>query len=411
MKADVLVGLQWGDEGKGKFLEYFAKKYDVIARFQGGPVSGRCVPRGIAQNHDAILIIGSGCVIAPDRFMDDCKKIETFGINLKDRLLISKKAQIIMPTHRLLDEAYNEARGEKKVGTSGEGVGPALADKINRLGLRVGDINDHFAEKFATHKAMHESILRTMHVYASMDMNEIEAKWLEGVEYVKSFQFVDTDRQINKLLKNEKKVLCEGARGAMLDCDFGAYPFVSSCDTVSGAACTGLGISPTQIGEVYGVMKAYSTRQGTGPLTSELFDARAKVLQEKGQERDSGTDRERRCGWIDLVALKYAIMLNGVTKLILTKCDALDEFETIKACVAYKKDVEYIDYYPYAVNGTDIEPVFVEMPGWKQNITDMRTKDELPDELRQFIAFLEKELGMPISYLSVGPHREQTIEL
>ena len=411
IKADVIVGLQWGDEGKGKLIDFFAKKYDAVARFQGGHNGGHSVPRGSTSNNELILILGGGMAISPDRFMDECKKIETFGISLTDRLLISKKAHLVMPSHRFLDEVFEQSRGEMKVGISGEGVGPAFADKANRIGLRVGDIKDHFAEKFATQKALHEQLLRSMHYFTLKDLNEIERHWLDGVEYMKQFQFVDTDRQIYELLKDDRHVLCEGSRGTMLDCDFGIYPYVTACNTVSGAACTGLGIPPTHIGDIYGVMKLYTSRVGFGPMPTELFDSNAKKLRERGLEKECGTSRERRIGWLDLVALKYAIMINGVTKLILTRCDVFEDFDTIKTCVAYKKDAEYIDYYPYAMRGDDIDPVYVEMQGWKQRLSDITNKEDLPDAFLDFVAFLERELGVPVTYVSVGPKSKQIIEM
>lgn len=408
-KADVIIGLQWGDEGKGNMTEFLASKYDVIARFQGGPNTSRTIPHGAGQA-DKILVIGNGAAISPDCLMDEVKQFDKAGVYLKDRLFISKKSQLVMPSHRLLDKAFESVRAENKIGTSGQGVGPAYSDKVNRIGLRMGDIVDHFAEKFATHKAQHESILRAMHYFSPLEIKDIEAKWLEGIEGIKQFQFVDTERLMNKWLKEGKKVLCEGNRGTMLDVDFGAYPFVTSYNTTSAAACTGLGIPPTYIGDVYGVMKIYSTRVGAGPLPTELFDASAKKMRDKGKEIGTGTGFERRCGWIDLVALKYAIMLNGVTKLVLTKCDALDDFETVKACVAYKKDTEFIDYYPDEKVHDELEPVYVEMQGWKDKLSDARTQADLPPAFMEFVEFLEKELGTPIAYISVGQDKEHLIE-
>lgn len=409
-KADVIIGLQWGDEGKGRVTEYLALRYDVIARFNGGPNSVRTIPHGAVLS-DTLLILGNGMAISPDCLMNEIKQIEHAGVYLKDRLLISKRAQLIMPSHRLLDKAYESVRAENKLSTSSQGVGPAYADKANRVGLRIGDIVDHFAEKFATHKAVHESILRSMHFYSPMEINNIESEWLEGVEYIKQFKFVDTEREIHKLMQEGKMVLCEGARGAMLDVDMGTYPFVTSCNTVSAAACTGLGIPPTMIGTVYGVAKIYSTRVGAGPFPTELFDANAKKMREKGNELGTGTEYERRCGWIDLVALKHAIMINGVNKLILTKCDAFDEFETIKACVAYKKDVEFIDYYPDEKSHEELEPIYVEMQGWKERLSYCRKESDFPAAFIEFVRFLEKELGVPVSYVSVGFDKEQTIEM
>lgn len=410
MKADVLVGLQWGDEGKTKMGDFLSADYDVVARFHGGPNSKHILPPGVASV-DKTLVLGNGMAIAPDRFMDEIKTCEAMGAKLNGRLLISRRAQIIMPSHRLLDEAYDSNRAGRKIATSAEGVGPAYSDKVNRLGLCVGDIQDGFAEKFAIHKAQHEATLRSLHVYSSYDIKDVESKWLEGIECMRQFDFVDTEYEINKMLNSGKKILCTGSRGTMLDIDFGSYPHVTSCNTVSAAACTGLGISPNKVGEVYGVFKAFSTRVGRGPLPTELFDSNSKKMRDKALEVGSGTIYERRTGWIDLVALKYAIMLNGVTKLVITKCDALDDLETIKACIAYKKDTEYIDFYPYGIKNDEVEPIFVEMQGWKQDTSEITSSSELPEAFVDYLRFLEKELKLPIYYASVGPGRRQTIKL
>ena len=419
MKVDVLLGLQWGDEGKGKVVDVLTPRYDVVARFQGGPNAGhtlefegnkyvlRSIPSGIFQG-DKVNIIGNGVVRAPDLFMDEARELEKSGHNLHGRLHISKKAHLIMPTHRLLDAAYEAAKGKNKVGTTGKGIGPTYTDKVSRNGLRVGDILDNFEAKYAAHKARHEEMLRALN-YTDYDITEVERHWMEGVEYMKQFELVDSEHEVNRLLKEGKSILCEGAQGTMLDVDFGSYPFVTSSNTICAGACTGLGLGPNKIGEVYGIIKAYCTRVGAGPFPTELFDETGALIRQIGHEYGAVTGRERRCGWIDLVALKYAIMVNGVTKLIMMKSDVLDTFDTVKACVAYNKDGQEIDYFPYDIN-EGIEPVYVEMPGWKQNLTTITSESEFPQAFKDYIAFLERELETPIAIVSVGPDREQTIE-
>jgi adenylosuccinate synthase len=314
-----------------------------------------------------------------------------------------------MPTHRVLDAAYEAAKGKDKVGTTGKGIGPTYTDKISRNGLRVGDILENFEQKYAAHKARHEEILRSMN-FTDYDISEVEKKWLEGIEYLKQFPLVDSEHEVNALLKEGKSVLCEGAQGTMLDVDFGSYPFVTSSNTICAGACTGLGIGPNKIGEVYGIIKAYCTRVGAGPFPTELFDETGDTIRAIGHEYGAVTGRERRCGWIDLVALKYAIMVSGVTKLIMMKSDVLDGFKKIKACVAYKlANGEQIDYFPYDIN-EGIEPVYVEMDGWNQDLTKMKSETEFPQAFKDYIAFLEKELETPIAIVSVGPDRDQTIE-
>ncbi|MCI5561173.1 MAG: adenylosuccinate synthase [Phocaeicola sp.] len=418
MKVDVLLGLQWGDEGKGKVVDVLTPRYDVIARFQGGPNAGhtlefegekyvlRSIPSGIFQG-DKINIIGNGVVLDPALFKAEAEALEASGHPLKERLYISKKAHLILPTHRALDAAYEAAKGSGKVGTTGKGIGPTYTDKVNRTGVRVGDILHHFEEKYQAAKARHEAILRSLQY--EYDITEAEKEWLSAVEYLKTFNLVDSEHEINRMLKNEKTVLCEGAQGTMLDVDFGSYPFVTSSNTVCAGACTGLGISPNKIGDVYGIMKAYCTRVGSGPFPTELFDETGKKLRDIGHEYGAVTGRERRCGWVDLVALKYAIMVNGVTQLILMKSDVLDTFDTIKACVAYKVNGEIIDYFPYDVT-EGVEPVYVELPGWQTDLTKLTDENEFPEEFNAYLDFLEEELETPIKFVSVGPDRKQTIE-
>ena len=418
-KVDVLLGLQWGDEGKGKVVDVLTPRYDVVARFQGGPNAGhtlefegqkyvlRSIPSGIFQG-GKVNIIGNGVVLAPDLFMDEAKDLEKSGHNLHQRLCISKKAHLIMPTHRLLDRAYEIQKGKNKVGTTGKGIGPTYTDKISRNGLRVGDILDGFEEKYEARKQRHLEMLKALKFNDFDGFDEVEAKWMEGIAYMKQFQFIDSEHEINQLLRNGKSILCEGAQGTMLDVDFGSYPFVTSSNTICAGACTGLGIGPNKIGEVYGIMKAYCTRVGAGPFPTELFDETGKTIRDLGHEYGAVTGRERRCGWIDLVALRYAIQVNGVTQLIMMKSDVLDGFDTIKACVAYKQNGAQIDHFPYdIVNG--IEPVYVEMEGWKTDMTAMTSEEQFPKAFNDYVAFLEKELETPICIISIGPDRDQTI--
>ncbi len=417
-KVDVLLGLQWGDEGKGKVVDVLTPKYDVIARFQGGPNAGhtlefegqkyvlRSIPSGIFQG-GKVNIIGNGVVIAPDFFMEEAQGLEKSGHDLRGRLHISKKAHLIMPTHRVLDRAYEAAKGKNKVGTTGKGIGPTYTDKISRNGLRVGDILNGFEEKYAAHKARHLAMLNALN-FTDFDISETEKRWMKGIEYMKQFSIVDSEHEINSLLREGKSVLCEGAQGTMLDVDFGSYPFVTSSNTICAGACIGLGIGPNKVGDVYGIMKAYCTRVGSGPFPTELFDDTGKRIRDLGHEYGAVTGRERRCGWIDLVALRYAIMINGVTKLIMMKSDVLDSFDTIKACVAYKQNGERIDYFPYDIEHC-IEPIYQELSGWKTDMTKMTDKAQFPKAFIDYITFLEKQLDVPITIISIGPDREQTI--
>ena len=417
-RVDALLGIVFGDEGKGKVVDVFTPRYDVVARFAGGPNAGhtiifegkkfvlRSIPSGIFAE-DKINIIGNGCVIAPDLFMAEAKELENAGYDLKSRLHISKRAHLILPTHRVLDRAYEAAKGKNKVGTTGKGIGPTYSEKASRTGLRVGDILENFMEKYNALKARHEQILRDLN-FTEYDITEEEKAWLEGIEYMSTFPLTDTEVEINKYLREGKSILAEGAQGTMLDIDHGTYPFVSSSNTTSGGVCTGLGIGPNVIKEVYGIFKAYSTRVGAGPFPVELFDETGNTLRRIGTEYGAVTGRDRRCGWVDLVALKYAIMINGVTQLIMMKSDVLDTFDTIKACVAYKKNGEILEDMPFETEGC--EAVYKEIPGWKCDLTKMTSEDEFPQAFKDYIKFLEDELETPITILSVGPDRAQTIE-
>lgn len=418
MKVDILLGLQWGDEGKGKVVDVLTPRYDAVARFQGGPNAGhtlefeghkyvlRSIPSGIFQG-GKVNIIGNGVVLDPVLFREEAEQLAASGHDLTQRLYISKKAHLILPTHRMLDAAYEAAKGSGKIGTTGKGIGPTYTDKISRNGLRVGDIFLDFEAKYNALKARHEAILASLNY--EYDITELEARWMEAIEYIKRFRIIDSEHTVNNLLREGKSVLAEGAQGTMLDVDFGSYPFVTSSNTVCAGACTGLGIAPNRIGEVYGIFKAYCTRVGSGPFPTELFDADGEKMCEIGHEFGAVTGRRRRCGWIDLVALRYAVMIDGVTKLIMMKSDVLDTFDTIKACVAYRVDGVETTELPYSLE-SGIEPVYVEMPGWKQNMTAIKSEEEFPQAFKDYIAFLERELGVPIAIVSVGPDREQTIE-
>ena len=416
-KVDTLLGIVFGDEGKGKVVDFFTPRYDVIARFAGGCNAGhtiifdgkksvlRSIPSGIFSENK-VNIIGNGCVIAPDLFMDEAGELERAGYSLTDRLHISRRAHLILPTHRLLDRAYEQAKGKNKVGTTGKGIGPAYSDKAARVGLRVGDILSGFDEKYKTLKAAHERILHDLHY--DYDLKEVEEKWLEGVEYMRRFHLNDTEIEINRMLDGGKNVLAEGAQGTMLDIDHGTYPFVSSSSTTSGGVCTGLGVAPSRIGEVFGIFKAYSTRVGSGPFPVELFDATGDKIRKIGGEYGAVTGRNRRCGGIDLVALRYAVVINGVTQLVMMKSDVLDDFPTIKACTAYiLPDGTQTTDMPYDTAGC--KPVYTDIKGWQTDITGMRSEAELPAELKDYIAFIEKALGRPVKIVSVGPDREATI--
>ena len=416
-KVDALLGIVFGDEGKGKVVDVFTPQYDVVARFAGGPNAGhtiifegkkfvlRSIPSGIFAE-DKVNIIGNGCVIAPDLFMAEARELESAGYDLKSRLHISKRAHLILPTHRVLDRAYEAAKGKNKVGTTGKGIGPTYSDKASRTGLRVGDILDNFEAKYQALKARHEQILKDLN-YTDYDISEEEKTWLEGIKYMSEYPLTDTEIEINQYLKEGKNVLAEGAQGTMLDIDHGTYPFVSSSNTTSGGVCTGLGVGPNAIGEVFGIFKAYSTRVGSGPFPVELFDETGDKIREIGHEYGAVTGRNRRCGWVDLVALKYTIMINGVTQLIMMKSDVLDGFETIKACVAYKKDGVIMTDVPFETEGC--EAVYKEIKGWNCDLSSMTSEDQFPQEFKDYIKFLEDELETPITILSVGPDRAQTI--
>lgn len=416
-KVDALLGIVFGDEGKGKVVDFFTPRYDVVARFAGGPNAGhtiifggqkfvlRSIPSGIF-NENAINIIGNGCVIAPDLFMQEAQELEAAGYTLTQRLHISRRAHLILPTHRVLDRAYEAAKGKDRVGTTGKGIGPTYSDKAARVGLRVGDILDNFEEKYARLKARHEQILRDLH-FTDYDIREEEARWMEGVAYMRRFPLKDTEIEINEMLNAGRSVLAEGAQGSLLDIDHGTYPFVSSSSTTIGGVCTGLGVAPSRIGRVFGIFKAYSTRVGAGPFPVELFDATGDRIRDIGHEYGAVTGRNRRCGWIDLVALRYAITINGVTDLVMMKSDVLDTFETIRVCTAYKKGDDVLCHMPYDTAGW--EAVYEDVPGWKTSLSAVRSEKDFPKAFADYIAYLEKALDAPIRIVSVGPDREETV--
>ncbi len=417
MKVDVLLGLQWGDEGKGKIVDVLTPNYSVVSRFQGGPNAGhtlefenqkyvlRSVPSGIFQG-GKINVIGNGVVLDPALFKAEIEQLEQSGHELTQRLYISRKAHLILPTHRLLDAALEAAKGKGKIGTTGKGIGPTYTDKTSRNGLRVGDIENNFEEKYAAAIARHKEMLS--HYDFQYDLEPIEKEWLAGIEKLKQFKFVDSEHFVNKTLCEGKRVLAEGAQGTMLDVDFGSYPFVTSSNTICAGACTGLGVAPNKIGEVFGIFKAYCTRVGSGPFPTELFDETGEELRKLGHEFGAVTGRPRRCGWIDLVALKYAVMINGVTQLIMMKSDVMDQFPTIKACVAYKVNGVETNDMPFDIN-EGVEPIYKEFPGWKVDMTKVTSESQFPVEYKNYIKFIEEYLGVPVKFVSVGPDREQTI--
>jgi len=418
MKIDILLGTQWGDEGKGKIVDAISPDYDIIARFQGGPNAGHSlefnnvkhilhlIPSGIF--HPAKLnIIGNGVVVDPSVFK---KEIENLGPPVDElikRLIISTKANLILPTHRILDAAYEIHKGNTKIGSTLKGIGPAYTDKTSRNGLRVGDIIRHdFRNLYNEHVKNHLTILKNYDFKFNLD--EHEKEWFEGIEMLKKFRIVNTEYLVNELIGKGKKLLAEGAQGTMLDIDFGSYPFVTSSNTVSSGACIGLGISPRLIGDVFGIFKAYCTRVGSGPFPTELEDETGNSLRKIGKEFGSTTGRPRRCGWLDLPALKYSIMLNGITKLFMTKADVLSGFKTIKICTSYKVNGEERSEIPFG-NDTVIEPVYIEMQGWDEDITGIRDFEILPEALKKYIEFIESNTGVPVTFISVGPDREETI--
>jgi adenylosuccinate synthase len=421
MSVDVLLGLQWGDEGKGKIVDVLTPKYDIIARFQGGPNAGHTlefegikhvlhtIPSGIFRK-EVINLIGNGVVIDPVVFQKEIEKLAPFNLDLKRSLLISKKAHLILPSHRLLDAASETSKGKNKIGSTLKGIGPTYMDKTGRNGLRVGDIfSPRFMEKYNALVEKHLNILNHYEGF-EYDLKSIEAPFFEGIELLRSLTCVDSEQYINEAIKSGKKVLAEGAQGTMLDIDFGTYPFVTSSNTVTAGTCTGLGIAPTKIGNVIGIFKAYCTRVGSGPFPSELLDEVGEQIRQEGREFGSTTGRPRRCGWIDLPAMKYAIMINGVTELSMMKADVLSVFDTIRVCTHYEIDGTVIDYLPFDIVDQEITPIYTDLPGWNCDLTQLQSMAEAPEALKGYVAYLEKELEVPITVVSVGPDRKQTLD-
>ena len=418
-KVDVVLGLQWGDEGKGKVVDVLTPNYKAIARFQGGPNAGHSlkfggeefvlhtVPSGIFREN-SINIIGNGVVIDPVILMEEIHKIEAKDGDISKKLLIAKRAQLILPSHRLLDAASEAAKGASKIGSTLKGIGPAYMDKTGRNGLRVGDIlAADFKEKY---NALKEKHVGTLSLYPDFtyDNTEYEQKWFAAVEELKRFTFIENEVLVNQYINDDVAILAEGAQGSLLDIDFGTYPFVTSSNTMAAGVCTGLGIAPSKVGKVFGIFKAYCTRVGSGPFPTELFDDMGEYLRQAGHEFGATTGRPRRCGWLDMVALKYAVMMNGVTDLIMMKSDILNDLDTIKVAVGYKKDGEVIDWFPYD-GAENIEPVYKEFKGWKSDICGIRDYESLPQEFKDYVAFIEKETGVNVRIISVGPDREATI--
>ncbi len=421
MKVDVLLGLQWGDEGKGKIVDVLTPNYSIIARFQGGPNAGHTlefegikhvlhtIPSGIFRK-DVINVIGNGVVIDPVIFQKEIEKLAPFNMDIKKNLLISKKAHLILPTHRLLDQASEAAKGINKIGSTLKGIGPTYMDKTGRNGLRVGDIlSPRFKEKYDALVEKHEGILKH-HEGFEYNLTELEGPFFEGIELLRSFTCIDSEQFLNKELKAGKKILAEGAQGTMLDIDFGTYPFVTSSNTVTAGTCTGLGVAPTTIGSVIGIFKAYCTRVGSGPFPTELLEEDGETIRKEGNEFGSTTGRPRRCGWIDLPALKYAIMINGVTELSMMKADVLSVFETIKVCTHYQINGEIVDYLPFDIDGVEITPIYKEVKGWNCDLTSLHNYESSPQALKDYVSYLEKELDVPITVVSVGPDRKQTLQ-
>ena len=421
MTVDLLLGLQWGDEGKGKIVDVLTSKYDIIARFQGGPNAGhtlefdgikhvlRTIPSGIFHSNN-INLIGNGVVIDPVVFKSEIDGLAKFNLDLKSKLFISRKAHLILPTHRLLDAASEIAKGKGKIGSTLKGIGPTYMDKTGRNGIRVGDIElEDFKERYRALADKHESMIAFYGVELQYNLAELEKEFFEAIEDLKKLDFIDSEEYLAQAQKTGKSILCEGAQGSLLDVDFGTYPFVTSSNTTAAGACTGLGIAPNKIKEVYGIFKAYTTRVGSGPFPTEDFGNAGDVMASVGNEFGSVTGRKRRCGWLDLVALKYAIQINGVTQLMMMKGDVLSGFDTLKVATAYNYKGEVIHHLPYNIEEENVTPVYTEFKGWKQDLTGLTTFESLPKELKDYIEFIEKEVEVPIKIVSVGPDRKQTI--
>ena len=421
MSLDLLLGLQWGDEGKGKIVDAITPDYDIIARFQGGPNAGHTIefdghkhvlhtiPSGIF-NKDSINIIGNGVVIDPGIFLKEINGLKKFNIDLNSKLFISKRAHIILPTHKIIDATSEASKGKKKIGSTLKGIGPTYMDKTGRNGIRVGDIiEDNWLTKYDNLKEKHLNLISNFNQKVDISLDQLEAEFFEGIKCLKSFNLIESENYLNRSISEGKKILAEGAQGSLLDIDFGTYPFVTSSNTTSAGACSGLGVPPNKIKNIRGIFKAYTTRVGSGPFPTELFDSIGKKIREVGHEFGATTGRDRRCGWLDLVALKYSIQINGVTELNIMKSDVLSSIGKLLVCTSYTIDGEQVDFFPYDITSKDITPNYIEFKGWDMDITEVKNEDELPDELIDYIDYIESFVDVPIKLISVGPDRKQTI--
>ena len=421
MNVDLLLGLQWGDEGKGKIVDVLTKDYDIVARFQGGPNAGHTlefdgikhvlhtIPSGIFHEN-SINLIGNGVVIDPVIFQKEIEKLEPFNIDFKSKLFISRKAHLILPTHRLLDAASELSKGKSKIGSTLKGIGPTYMDKTGRNGIRVGDIElEDWLDKYKILSKKHEKLIKNLNVDLQYNLKELEFDFFKAIEKLKKINFIDSENFIYNKLDENKKILAEGAQGSLLDIDFGTYPYVTSSNTTAAGACTGLGIPPNKIKEVYGIFKAYTTRVGSGPFPTELFDTTGKKIAKTGNEFGATTGRPRRCGWLDLVALKYTVKVNGVTKLMMMKGDVLSGIKEIKVCTKYNYNGNIIEHFPFSINNDNLKPIYKSFEGWKEDISTYTNEKSLPNAFNKYISFLEEELKTPISIISVGPDIKQTI--
>jgi len=421
MAVNLLLGLQWGDEGKGKIVDVLTSNYDIIARFQGGPNAGHTlifdghkhvlhtIPSGIFHEN-AVNLVGNGVVIDPVIFKNELENLSKFNLDFKSKLLISRKAHLILPTHRLLDAASESSKGTSKIGSTLKGIGPTYMDKTGRNGMRIGDLElDNWKEKYRTLADKHLKMLKFFEVEIEYNLDKLEVEFFAAVETLKQLTFIDSEEYLSSAMKNKKTILAEGAQGSLLDVDFGTYPFVTSSTTTAAGACTGLGVAPNKIGEVFGIFKAYTTRVGSGPFPTELFDTDGERMAKVGHEFGATTGRPRRCGWLDLVALKYAIEVNGATQLMMMKGDVLSGFETLKVCTSYNYKGEEITHFPYNVEEHNVQPIYTELKGWKEDLTSMTSAETLPKELNDYIKFIEDFVEVPVKIVSVGPDRKQTI--
>jgi len=421
MSLDLLLGLQWGDEGKGKIVDAITSDYDIIARFQGGPNAGHTIefdghkhvlhtiPSGIF-NQGSINIIGNGVVIDPAIFLKEINGLKKFNIDLNSKLFISKRAHIILPTHKIIDATSEASKGKKKIGSTLKGIGPTYMDKTGRNGIRVGDIiDDNWQKKYDNLKEKHLNLISNFNQTVDIDLDQLESEFFEGIKCLKSFNLIESENYLNKSIREGKKILAEGAQGSLLDIDFGTYPYVTSSNTTSAGACSGLGVPPNKIKNIRGIFKAYTTRVGSGPFPTELFDSTGERIREIGHEYGATTGRDRRCGWLDLVALKYSIEINGVTELNIMKSDVLSSIGKLLVCTSYTIDGKVVDFFPYDIKSKDITPNYIEFKGWDKDITDVKNEDDLPDELIDYIDYIELFVDVPIKLISVGPDRTQTI--